>query len=98
MVAVTKLVATLITDTVLSPEFATYTKLKDTGVAVMVAVIGLLPVFTAMKEGISPVPVAESPMPGVLFTQLYTQPVPGKLIALVGLPLETVWVPWAVAA
>jgi len=40
------------------------------GVVVIVAVTGLPPVFTAVKEGILPVPLAAKPMPGVLLTQL----------------------------
>ena len=45
-----------------------------TGVTVMVAVITELPVFTAVKEGIFPTPLAASPMLVVLFTQLYCTP------------------------
>ena len=40
------------------------------GVAVIVAVIVLLVLFIAVKEAMSPVPFAASPMPGVLLTQL----------------------------
>ena len=42
------------------------------GVTVIVAVIGEVPVFTAVNEAMSPVPLADNPIEGVLFTQLYT--------------------------
>jgi hypothetical protein len=42
----------------------------ETGVTFMVAVMGRLPVFSAVKDGISPTPLAAKPMEGVLFVQL----------------------------
>ena len=41
-----------------------------TGVAVMVAVIGLAVLFIAVNVVMLPVPLAASPMPGVSLTQL----------------------------
>src|ERR1700759_5385879 len=49
----------------------------------------------AVNEAMSPEPLAGRPMPGALLTQLYTQPVAGKFIAVVALPLVTVCVPCA---
>ena len=55
--------------------------------------MGTVPVFTAVKAGILPVPLAERPMAGLLLVQLYavlaTGPV--KLTASVLLPLHNVW-------
>jgi hypothetical protein len=62
----------------------------DCGVAVIVAATGLLPVFTAVKEAILPVPFAAKPIPGVLLTQLKIFAVPVKLIAVVAAPFATV--------
>jgi hypothetical protein len=39
---------------------------------VIVAVTGVVPVFTAVKLAMSPTPVAPKPIEGVLFVQLYT--------------------------
>ena len=61
------------------------------GVTVIVAVTGTLVRFTAMNDAILPVPVAASPMLGVLFVQLYT--VPGTKpvnVAVTVLPAHTV--------
>ncbi len=41
-----------------------------TGVTVMVAVTGVVPLFCAVNEGILPLPAAAKPMDGVLFVQL----------------------------
>ena len=63
------------------------------GVTVMVAVAGLLPVFTAVKVGmLLPDPLAARPMVVLLFAQLNTVPgtVPVKLMVCVGAPLHTV--------
>ena len=64
---------------------------NDTGVAVIVAITGLLPVFIAINEGILPVPPAASPISGVLLTQLILSAVPVKFIAVVAAPFTTVW-------
>jgi hypothetical protein len=45
------------------------------GVTVIVALIGAVPLFTAVNAGISPVPDAARPMEGVLFVQLNWVPV-----------------------
>jgi hypothetical protein len=65
---------------------------KD-GVTVMVAVTGAVPIFTALKLAIGPVPLAASPIDVVLFVQLYTVPVavPIKVTVLVALLLQTTW-------
>jgi hypothetical protein len=63
------------------------------GVTVIVPVTGALPVFTALKELISPVPPALNPMDILLFVQLYTVPAtaePVKLTAAVAAPLQTI--------
>lgn len=62
------------------------------GVTVNVAITGAEPVLIAVNEVISPVPVAESPIPGVLLVQLNIVPptAPVKLIAVVTAPLHTV--------
>ena len=56
------------------------------GVTVTVATKGVLPGFWAINEGILPVPLAASPMAGVLFVQLNTTPagVPVKFTGAVG--------------
>ena len=63
------------------------------GVTVIVAVTGAVVVFTAVKEGILPVPLAARPIEVVLLVQLYTVPVtaPVKLIAVVAVPLHNDW-------
>jgi hypothetical protein len=43
-----------------------------TGVTVIVAVTGTIPILTAANEAISPVPLAPRPIEVVLFVQLYT--------------------------
>ena len=67
--------------------------LENTGVAVMVAITGAPPLFTAVNDAISPEPLAARPMPGALFVQLNTVPgtAPVKLIAVVADPLHSVW-------
>lgn len=63
------------------------------GVTVIVAVTGVVPVFTAVNEGMLLLePLAARPMLGLLFVQLNTVPgtVPVKLIVCVGAPLHTV--------
>jgi len=60
---------------------------------VIVATTGAAPVFTAVKEAMSPVPLAPRPIKGVLFVQVNTVPgtVPVKPTAAVALPLQAVW-------
>ena len=60
-------------------------------VAVMVAITGLVPVFTGVKEAILPVPLSGKPIPGVSLTQLKVFAVPVKLIAAVAAPLARTW-------
>lgn len=68
-----------------------------TGVTVMMAVTGDNPVFTAIKLGMLPVPVAANPMDGALLVHWKLNapvgPVVGlvKLITAVGDPLHTNW-------
>jgi hypothetical protein len=64
---------------------------NDTGVAVIVAITGLSPLFIAVNEGILPVPPAASPIPGALLTQVTVSAVPVKFIAAVAAPVITVW-------
>lgn len=63
------------------------------GVIVIVAVTGVLPLLMAMNDGMVLVPLAASPIDGVLFVQLYTVPATGPVIvtAVVAAPLHTVW-------
>ena len=42
----------------------------NTGVTVMIAAMGLAVALIAVKEAMSPVPLAASPIEGVLFIQL----------------------------
>lgn len=62
------------------------------GVTVIVAVTGIVPVFTAANDGMLPEPLAAKPMLVLLFVQLNTVPAtaPVKAIACVGAPLQTV--------
>jgi len=62
------------------------------GVTIIVAVTGVMPVFIALNDVILLAPLAASPIDGVLFTQLNVVPitVPTKFIALTGDPLHTV--------
>lgn len=63
------------------------------GVTVMVAVMGVLPVLTAAKKGISPEPLAGKPMDGLLLVQLKVVPlnVSINVTGLVVVPLHTTW-------
>ena len=74
MVAITVLVAVLMTDTELEPRLAIYANGVDAvpvvGVTVIVAVTGALVAFVAVNDAISPVPFAANPIDGVLFVQL----------------------------
>jgi hypothetical protein len=62
-----------------------------TGVAVIVAVTGTLPVLIALKDAMLPVPLEGSPIEGLSLIQLYTHLVPGKLVATVFAPFSIVW-------
>ena len=68
-----------------------------TGVTVINAITGDKPVFTAMKLGILPVPLAANPMDGALLVHANVSapvgPVLGlvKLITAVGDPLHNTW-------
>ncbi len=63
------------------------------GVTVMVAVTGVVPVFTPLKTGRFPVPEAAKPMAGLLLVHAKVLPVTGpvKFTAVEGEPLHTVW-------
>ena len=60
------------------------------GVTVMVAVIGVIPVLWAVKAGMFPEPLAPSPIDGVLFNQPYDVPVPMKLTGFVVDPSQRI--------
>ena len=64
---------------------------KYCAVTVMVATTGVAPLLTAVKEAMSPVPLAANPMDVVLLVQVYPVPLPVKFTALVGNPLHTIW-------
>ena len=57
------------------------------GVTIILALTVVLPVFVAVNEGISPVPLAGKPMDGVSLVQVYEVAVPVKVIGVVVLPL-----------
>ena len=61
----------------------------------MVAVTGAVPLLTAAKDAILPVPLATRPIDGVSFVQLYVVVPPvldvAKVTAVVLAPLHTVW-------
>jgi hypothetical protein len=59
-------------------------------VIVMVAETGTVPVLVAAKAGISPVPLAASPMDVLLLVQLNVLPATGPVIAIAGtaIPLQ----------
>lgn len=67
------------------------------GVAVMVAVTGVVPVLVAVKAPMFPLPDVANPMEPSLFVQVYVVPVtvPAKFTAVVLAPLHTVWLPTA---
>ena len=67
--------------------------LVNTGSTFIVAVAGVVPLLTAVKEAMFPEPLAARPMDGVLLVQLYTVPAvaPVKLMAVVEAPLQTTW-------
>ena len=52
--------------------------------------IGVAPLFIAVKEAISPIPPDIKPILVMLFVQLYELPVPVKLTKVVEDPLHTV--------
>ena len=60
------------------------------GVTVMVATTGAVPGLVAVKDGISPVPFAASPMDGVLLTHAKVVPATGPIsgIGAVVAPLQ----------
>ena len=69
------------------------TQAPKAGVTVIVATTGAVPVFTAVKDAILPVPLAAKPMEGVLLVQLNVVPgtEPVKVTAAVAVLLHTVW-------
>lgn len=62
----------------------------------MVAVTGAVPLFTAVKAAMLPVPLAGRPIEGVSLVQVKLVLVPVKLTAVVVLPLQSSWLPIAV--
>jgi hypothetical protein len=52
------------------------------GVTVMVATTGAVPGLVAVKDGILPVPLAASPMEGVLLTHAKVEPATGPVTAI----------------
>ena len=67
--------------------------LAKTGVTVIVATTGALPVLVAVKDAMFPEPEAARPIDGALFVQLNTVPgtLPVKVTAAVVLPLQSTW-------
>ena len=67
--------------------------LVKVGVTTIVAVIGVIPLFTAVKEGIFPFPEAANPIEALSLVQKYVVAPPefmvAKLTNVVGLPLQT---------
>ena len=65
----------------------------NVGVTVIVATIGAPPLLIAVKEAISPEPLAARPMDGVLLVQLNTVPgtAPENATAVVAEPLHKIW-------
>ena len=61
------------------------------GVTVIVAMTGVVPVFIAGKEVMSPEPLAANPMLVLLFVHVYPLPVPEKMMVVVLAPLQTLW-------
>src|ERR1051325_2072058 len=66
-------------------------RLRKWGVTVTVAATAVVPPLVTVKAGMSPVPLAASPMVVLLLTQVKEVPVPEKLIFVVAPPLQTVW-------
>ncbi|GAB2976910.1 hypothetical protein GCM10027049_09840 [Mucilaginibacter puniceus] len=87
IVVINALVVAFITDTVLLLVRGTYNNggcdEGPTGVAVMVALIGLPVIFVAVNAAISPVPLAARPIAGLLLVQVYVHVVTGKLTTAV---------------
>ena len=64
-----------------------------TGVTTILAIMGVVPLLTAVNEAIVPVPLAASPIPGLSLVQLYAVPVtpdPAKAMAVVLAALQNV--------
>jgi len=61
-----------------------------TGVIVIVAVTGLVPVFKAVNDAMLPVPLADKPIVGVSLIQLYCVATPPNVTAAVDDPLHSV--------
>lgn len=64
--------------------------LVETGVTDMVVTASVVPLFTALKLAMEPVPLAPRPMAVLLLVQLYEVAVPLKVIAVVALPAQRV--------
>ena len=67
--------------------------LVNTGVTVMVATTGAVPLLIAVNDAMLPLPDAARPIVGTLFVQLKVVPVTGlvKFTAVVGELLQTTW-------
>ena len=65
-----------------------------TAVTIMAAIAGLLPVLIPVKEAIFPVPLAASPIEGLLLVQLYTAP-GTELLKFTGIVLKLLQVLWS---
>jgi hypothetical protein len=76
--------------------------LVKVGLTLMVATTGAVPLFTALKAAILPVPDAASPIEAALLVQLYVTTPPlavlAKFTAAVVAPLHTTWLPTALTA
>jgi hypothetical protein len=65
------------------------------GVTVMVAVIGVVPLFVAVKDVMLPVPLAARPIDALSFVQVNDVALPVKSTSVVEPLLQTVWLPTA---
>jgi hypothetical protein len=63
---------------------------ENTGVTVIVPVIGFVVLFVAVKPGILPLPFVASPIAALLFVQVNVEAVPLKFTSVVDVPLQTV--------
>jgi hypothetical protein len=62
-----------------------------TGVTVIVAIAGVVPVLIALNDAIFPEPFAASPIDVLSLVQLYTVAKPVNVTAAVEAPLHTTW-------
>jgi hypothetical protein len=68
---------------------------EKTGVTTIWAIIGAVLILVVVNAKMFPVPLAASPMPGVLFIHVYVVVPPVLLVpkgtAVIGEPLQTTW-------